>query len=94
LNATKLALSAFAMGGMLGAVFFGGLWWTVKKALAKPNPAPWFAGSLTLRTSLILAGLYLISADGWQGLTLCVLGFLAARAAVMRCTALNTNHAP
>ena len=56
----------------------------------------WFAGSLMLRTSLILAGFYLISAEGWQGLTMCVLGFFMARLVTMRCTtpALNTNRAP
>ncbi len=96
MNSTKLALAAFATGGLLGAVFFAGLWWTVKKGLATKNPALWFAGSLVLRMGLILAGFYLISTDGWQGLTLCVLGFLTSRAVVMRCTPapLNTHRAP
>jgi F1F0 ATPase subunit 2 len=96
LNSAKLALAAFATGGLLGAAFFVGLWWTVEKGLASRNHALWFAGSLMLRASLVLAGFYLFSANGWQGLTLCVLGFLTARAAVMRCTTppLNSSRAP
>ena len=96
MNSTRLALGAFATGGLLGAFFFVGLWWTVKTAFANRSPVLWLAGSSMLRTSLILAGFYLISAEGWQGLTLCVLGFFTARLAIMRCTtpALNANRAP
>ena len=96
MNSTRLALGAFATGGVLGALFFVGLWWTVKTGFVSRTPMLWFAGSLMLRTSLILAGFYLISAEGWQGLTLCVFGFFSARLVIMRCTtpALNTNRAP
>ncbi len=30
----------------LGAVFFGGLWWTLRKSLKSPRPALWLLGSL------------------------------------------------
>jgi F1F0 ATPase subunit 2 len=96
LNSMWLALGAFATGGLLGAFFFIGLWWTVKTRLANRTPVPWFAGSLILRTSLILAGFYLISAEGWQGFMPCALGFFTARVTIVRCTIppLNTNRAP
>ena len=46
-----LALAlAFLAGALLGAFFFGGLWWTVQKGVASERPALWFLGSLLLRT--------------------------------------------
>ena len=41
---------ALAAGLLLGAFFFGGLWWTVQKGVASERPALWFLGSLLLRT--------------------------------------------
>ena len=55
-----LALAIVA-GTMLGAFFFGGLWWTVQKAITSEQPAIWFLGSLLLRTCLILTGFYLVA---------------------------------
>ena len=43
---------------LLGALFFGGLWWTVRKGVSSTQPALWFFGSLLLRTSIALAGFY------------------------------------
>ena len=42
-----LALALLA-GRLLGAFFFGGLWWTVQKGVTSENPALWFLGSLLL----------------------------------------------
>ncbi len=58
---------AFVAGALLGAFFFGGLWWTVQKGVASEQPALWFLGSLLLRTGLILAGFYLVSQGHWSG---------------------------
>jgi F1F0 ATPase subunit 2 len=41
--------SAGIAGALLGALFFGGLWWTVRKGLTSTNPALWFLASSTLR---------------------------------------------
>jgi F1F0 ATPase subunit 2 len=92
----SFAIGALACGGLLGMIFFGGLWWTIRSALAAANPARWFAGSLLLRTSLVLVGFYMIAAAGWQALALCLLGFLLSRMAVTRLArrALETQHAP
>ena len=40
----------FVAGALLGAFFFGGLWWTVQKGVTSEQPALWFLGSLLLRT--------------------------------------------
>ncbi len=75
---------AWVAGAMLGAMFFGGLWWTVRKAVSSPRPAAWFFVSMLLRTSLALAGMYVVSGGRWQRLLLCLLGFVMARVIVMR----------
>ncbi len=93
----QLTLALLA-GTLLGALFFGGLWWTVQKGLASPRPALWFAGSLLLRTSITLLGFYLVAADDWKRLLACLLGFISARLIVTRLTATparpEASHAP
>ena len=71
-----LALSA---GVLLGAVFFGGLWWAVRKGVSSEQPVFWFFGSLLLRMSIALAGFYFVSAGCWERLLLCLVGFVMAR---------------
>ncbi len=69
-------------GGLLGAVFFGGLWFTVQKGLASPHPAVWFLGSLLLRMGIVLCGLYFVAAGNWERLLASLVGFLTARLVV------------
>lgn len=74
---------ALVTGVLLGAMFFGGLWWTVQKGVSSTRPALWFFGSLLLRTSLALAGFFFITRGHWQRLLICLLGFVMARLLVM-----------
>ena len=69
-------------GVFLGAIFFGGLWWTVQKGLTSKWSALWFFGSLLLRTSIVLVGFYYVARGHWQRLLVCLLGFILARLAV------------
>jgi F1F0 ATPase subunit 2 len=75
---------AFVAGALLGAFFFGGLWWTVQKGIESERPALWFLGSLLLRTGAILAGFYIVSQGHWSRLVACLLGFLIARVIVVK----------
>jgi len=70
---------AWTSGTALGALFFGGLWLTIRKGISSPHPARWFMGSLLLRMSLTLAGFYLVGSSHWQRLLACLLGFIMAR---------------
>ena len=80
-------LAALA-GVVLGGMFFGGLWWTVRHALHARYPALWFVGSALLRMGLVLAGFYWVSLNGagqgasWQRLLACLIGFTLARVLV------------
>jgi F1F0 ATPase subunit 2 len=96
MNETIILAAALAAGVLLGAIFFGGLWWTVRKGMTAKSPALWFLGSSLLRTGIILAGFYFVARGDWKKLLLCLLGFLTARVVVLRFTrsSKETNHAP
>jgi len=76
----------FFAGVALGATFFGGLWWTIRRGVSSQIPGLLFAGSLLLRTSFTVAGFYFVSRGDWRKLLACLLGFLTARIFVTRLT--------
>jgi F1F0 ATPase subunit 2 len=98
-----LAMALMA-GVLLGAFFFGGLWWTVRKGMASKRAALWFLGSMLLRTGVVLLGFYFVLGDNWQRLVAGLLGFVIARLIVTRLTRPSgeqptrpvpeTSHAP
>ena len=104
MNETLLLMLACAAGGGLGAVFFGGLWWTVRKGVSSKQSALWFLASLLVRMSIALAGFYFVGRGHWERLVVCLLGFILARLAVMWLTrpseenqsrpAQEASHAP
>ena len=59
MNEVLLLALALSAGVLLGAIFFGGLWWTVRKGVSSEQPAFWFFGSLLLRMSIALSGILL-----------------------------------
>ena len=79
----ELAAAVLA-GSLLGAFFFGGLWWTVRRGLVSAQPALFFLGSLLLRTLSVVAGFYFISRGDWRRLVASLAGFLLARVLVGR----------
>ena len=92
MHETLSLVLAWVAGGVLGAMFFGGLWWTVRKGVSSRQPALWFFGSLLLRMSLALAGLYVVSGGQWDRLLVCLLGFVMARLVVMWLTRASGEH--
>lgn len=77
---------ALAVGGLLGAFFFGGLWFTVKKGVVSQRPVLWFFGSLLIRMAVTMTGFYVIARDHWERAVVCLAGFLIARAIITRVT--------
>jgi F1F0 ATPase subunit 2 len=71
--------SVLAAGGLLGGLFYGGLWWTVRKSLDSPNGGLWFSASLFVRTAAALAGFYFLARGHAERLPACLAGFLVAR---------------
>jgi len=64
-------------GALLGAFFYGGLWWTIL------TPSRWsgllFCGSFLLRMVCAVAGFYFVARGDWRRLVACLVGFLLAR---------------
>lgn len=86
MNETLSLVMALLAGLLLGAIFFGGLWWTIQKGLSSRRPDLWFLGSLLLRTSTAVAGFYFASGGHWERLLVCLLGFVIVRRIVMHLT--------
>ena len=83
---------AMVTGVLLGVMFFGGLWWTIRKSVSFKRPAVWFFGSLLLRMGIALAGFYFVSGGHWEWLLVCLLGFVLARLIVTRLTGPPVEH--
>ncbi|HEX3657546.1 MAG TPA: ATP synthase subunit I [Pirellulales bacterium] len=91
-------------GVLLGAIFFGGLWATIRRGLSSKQPALWFLGSFLLRTSTAVVGFLVVSRGQWDRLLACLLGFVVARLVVtwltrqsgasQSCPAREIIHAP
>jgi F1F0 ATPase subunit 2 len=103
MNETLTLVLSGVAGGVLGAIFFGGLWWTVRKGISSEHPTTWFFGGLLLRMSIALVGFYFVGGRHWDRLLLCLLGFVVARLVVTWLTRLSgepnlptqeVSHAP
>jgi len=83
-NEALILTGSLLAGVLLGAFFFGGLWWTIRSG----SPSQWsgllFSASLLLRMAVAVTGFYLVSHGEWRKLVACLAGFLLARIAVTR----------
>ncbi len=90
-----LALAmALVAGAGLGALYFGGLWWTVRHASSFRRPARSMLASALVRLGAALAGFHLVAGGSWQRLLLCLLGFVVARAVVSARVRATARFAP
>lgn len=80
-------LLAFALGAILGGMFFGGLRWTIARGIRSRYAALWFLFSLLARISAAMLGFYLVGRGSWEKLAACLAGFVLARMLVTRPTA-------
>jgi F1F0 ATPase subunit 2 len=92
MNEIVYMILAFIVGLLLGTIFFGGLWLTVRKLVISKIPALWVLGSFILRVSITLIGFYYISSGSWQRLLICVAGFIIARFAVIHFTKMSEER--
>ncbi|SDW03896.1 F1/F0 ATPase, subunit 2 [Aequorivita viscosa] len=86
MNEVLSLLPAVFAGIVLGVLFFGGLWLTVRKGLDSKNATLIFMGSLIIRMAIVLLGFYYVGADNWQKMMACLGGFLIARIVITRIT--------
>lgn len=86
MNEILYMVLAFLAGIVLGTLFFGGLWLTVKKAVTSKMPALWFSTSFILRIGITLIGFYYIAHNNWQRFLICLIGFIFSRYVIFRLT--------
>ncbi len=79
LTAAMPLLAAFTAGLGLGFIYFGGLWLTVKQLASAQRPGLLFAASFTIRTALVVAGIFFAGGGQWQRIAACMIGFIIMR---------------
>ena len=87
-------LLAFVVGLGIGLFYFGALWWTVLRLPAAERPGLWAMGSFLVRTFVSLFGFYLFMDGRWERLLVSLLGFLIARAILVRRLRPLAKHVP
>ena len=79
LTLVSVLVMPMVAGVLLGTIFFGGLWWTIRKGLTSEQPAALFFFSLLVRTGIALAGFYFVARGDWRRVLSCLVGFILAR---------------
>ncbi len=90
MNEIVNTILVFAAGIVLGVIFFGGLWLTVKRIVNSKKVALWFLGSFVVRVAITLSGFYFVGGDDMKRLLVCLAGFVAARFVVLHFTKMPT----
>lgn len=83
LPALSIVLAA-AGGVLVGLLFFGTLWWTVRRLASARNPALLVAGTFLIRTAVAAIGIVIVSRGELLLLLVAVGGFLVARTTLIR----------
>lgn len=74
---------AFFIGVAIGAVFFGGLWWTVLLGVRTGKTALLYVGGFLLRTTFVLIAFYLAGRGHPDRLAASLLGFVLGRVLIV-----------
>jgi F1F0 ATPase subunit 2 len=82
MSETSILIMALLAGVLLGMIFYGGLWWTVRRSVSSKSLSVWLIGSFPFRAMIAVSGFYLVSRGDWRSLLVCLLGFLIARICV------------
>jgi F1F0 ATPase subunit 2 len=86
MRGSSILILALSAGILLGTIFYGGLWWTVRSTVTTKGSGALLIGSFLLRAMIALGGFYFVSRGDWRSLLACFLGFLVARIGVTRLT--------
>ena len=81
---TWWTILAVLAGGLLGVVYFGGLWWTVQRIERSHWAGFLVLGSFLLRSALVLAGIYVVAAGSWVRVLCALVGFMVSRIIITR----------
>lgn len=79
-------------GAALGALYFGGLWLTIKDVAEAKYAAARILGSFVLRGAIVLGGFYLVLQLGLPALAAAMVAFLAVRIVSTRVVRPNSQQ--
>jgi F1F0 ATPase subunit 2 len=74
-----LIVISLITGIILGIIYFGGLWITVRYMVNREHPYFLIFISFGIRLTIIMAGLYIILVHGWVYLVISLVGFILTR---------------
>jgi F1F0 ATPase subunit 2 len=77
-------IPAFAGGIVLGAFFFAGLWFSVRKLNQAKRPGLVLAVSYMLRMITVIGGLFLLTDGDWRRLAAALTAFILVRMLMVR----------
>lgn len=77
-------LGYLAIGFAIGALYFLGLWWTVRRLKRSRRPTVLTLASFLSRAALVLVVFYLAAQGRWERFLGCLAGFLLARVVITR----------
>jgi len=77
-------ITALLIGAVLGLFYFGGLWLTVRRVANAQQPALLLFVSFLVRVGVVLTSLYFVMDGHWGRLVAYMVGFLLARAYLIR----------
>jgi F1F0 ATPase subunit 2 len=88
-------IAAVCVGLLLGGLYFGGLWWTVRRMPHARHPLNLYFGSVIVRLTMVLAAFYGVLANAdWPRLVASLAGFVAARMLLIRLVAPVSSGCP
>lgn len=74
------AIIAGAVAGIvLSLLFFGGLWWTVRRVEEHEHPAGLVFSSFVVRTTVVLAAFYSLGQWRWEAMAVAAAAFIVTR---------------
>jgi len=66
-------------GIILGLIYFGGLWLTVRRLTTGKHQAIVMLGSFVIRNALMVIGFFPVIRQGWQYALICLAGIIIVR---------------
>lgn len=85
IEVSAAALAGAAAGGaLIGLLYFGALWWTVRRLHSAQFPAVLMVGSFLLRAAVAAAGIVFVARGEWLALVAALTGFLVGRTILTR----------
>lgn len=76
--------AAFLAGSLIGLLYFGGLWWTVRRIPSARRPALLTLSSYLVRVTACTGAILLVSQGRWERVLILLAGFLTVRFLMVR----------